>query len=32
VESMFSFFVKEKKIDLKEADEIFKLMEKLKKK
>jgi BlaI family penicillinase repressor len=32
VESMFSFFVKEKKIDLKEADEIFKLIEKLKKK
>lgn len=32
VESMFSFFVKEKKIDLKEADEIFKLLEKFKKK
>jgi predicted transcriptional regulator len=32
VESMFSFFVKENKIDLKEADEIFKLLEKLKKK
>ena len=32
VESMFSFFVQEKKIDLKEADEIFKLIEKLKKK
>jgi BlaI family penicillinase repressor len=32
VESMFSFFVKEKKIDLKEADEIFRLIEKLKKK
>jgi len=32
VESMFSFFVKEEKIDLKEADEIMKLMEKLKKK
>ncbi|MXV51610.1 BlaI/MecI/CopY family transcriptional regulator [Pedobacter sp. HMF7647] len=32
VESMFSFFVNEKKIDLKEADEILKLIEKLKKK
>lgn len=32
VESMFSFFVREKKIDLKEADEIFKLLEKFKKK
>lgn len=32
VESMFSFFVKEEKIDLKEADEIMKLMEKLKNK
>lgn len=32
VESMFSFFVKEEKIDLKEADEILKLMEKLKRK
>ncbi|NEU10397.1 BlaI/MecI/CopY family transcriptional regulator [Flavihumibacter sp. R14] len=32
VESMFSFFVKEEKIDLKEADEIMKLMEKLKRK
>ena len=32
VERMFSFFVKEEKIDLKEADEIMKLMEKLKKK
>jgi BlaI family transcriptional regulator, penicillinase repressor len=32
VESMFSFFVKEEKIDLKEADEIMKLIEKLKKK
>jgi BlaI family transcriptional regulator, penicillinase repressor len=31
VESMFSFFVKEKKIDLKEADEILKLLGKLKK-
>ncbi len=30
VESMFSFFVKEKKIDLDEADEILKLIEKLK--
>ncbi|HXI01029.1 MAG TPA: BlaI/MecI/CopY family transcriptional regulator [Sphingobacteriaceae bacterium] len=32
VENMFSFFVKEKKLDLKEADEIMKLIEKLKKK
>lgn len=32
VESMFSFFVKEKKIDLKEADEILKLIEKFKNK
>ena len=32
VESMFSFFLKEEKIDLKEADEIMKLIEKLKKK
>ncbi|MXV14421.1 BlaI/MecI/CopY family transcriptional regulator [Hufsiella ginkgonis] len=32
VESMFSFFVKEKKIDLQEADEILKLIEKLKNK
>lgn len=32
VESMFSFFVKEKKIDLQEADEIMKLIEKLKNK
>lgn len=32
VEDMFSFFVKEKKIDLKEADEILKLIEKLKNK
>ena len=32
VESMFSFFIKEEKIDLKEADEIMKLMEKLKNK
>ncbi len=30
VESMFSFFVKEKRIDLQEADEILKLIEKLK--
>lgn len=30
VENMFSFFVKEKKIDLHEADEIMKLIEKLK--
>jgi BlaI family penicillinase repressor len=29
---MFSFFVKEKKLDLKEADEIMKLIEKLKNK
>lgn len=32
VESMFSFFVKEKKIDVKEADEILKLIEQFKKK
>ena len=32
VESMFSFFVKKEKIDLKEADEILKLIEKLKNK
>lgn len=32
VENMFSFFVKEKKLNLKEADEILKLIEKLKKK
>ena len=31
VENMFSFFVREKKLDLKEADEILKLIEKLKK-
>lgn len=30
VESMFSFFVKKQKIDLKEADEILKLIKKLK--
>ena len=30
VERMFSFFVKKEKIDLKEADEIMKLIEKLK--
>ena len=30
VESMFSFFVKKQKIDLAEADEIMKLIEKLK--
>jgi BlaI family penicillinase repressor len=30
VESMFSFFVKKQKIDIKEADEILKLIEKLK--
>jgi hypothetical protein len=29
---MFSFFVKEKKLNLKEADEILKLIEKLKNK
>lgn len=32
VENMFSFFVKEKKLNLKEADEIMKLIEKLKNK
>jgi len=32
VQSMFSFFVKKEKIDLKEADEILKLIEKLKNK
>ncbi|MEO5909695.1 MAG: BlaI/MecI/CopY family transcriptional regulator [Pelobium sp.] len=32
VESMFSFFVKKEKIDLAEADEIMKLIEKLKNK
>lgn len=31
VENMFSFFVKEKKIDLKEADEILKLIKNIKK-
>lgn len=30
VEDMFSFFVKKEKIDLQEADEILKLIEKLK--
>jgi predicted transcriptional regulator len=30
VENMFSFFVKEKKLNLKEADEILKLIDKLK--
>ncbi|MCJ8210469.1 BlaI/MecI/CopY family transcriptional regulator [Mucilaginibacter sp. RS28] len=30
VKSMFSFFVKKEKIDMKEADEIMKLIEKLK--
>ena len=30
VESMFSFFVKKQKIDLAEADEILKMIEKLK--
>jgi len=32
VERMFSFFVEKEKIDLKEADEIMKLIEKLKNK
>ncbi len=32
VERMFSFFVEKEKIDLKEADEILKLIEKLKQK
>ena len=32
VENMFSFFVREKKLDLKEVDEILKLIEKLKNK
>lgn len=32
VENMFSFFVKEKKLNLQEADEIMKLIEKLKNK
>src|SRR6476469_6531784 len=32
VESMFSFFVKKEKIDLAEADEIMRLIEKLKNK
>jgi len=32
VKRMFSYFVKEEKIDLKEADEIMKLIEKLKNK
>ena len=32
VESMLSFFIRKEKIDLKEADEIFKLIENLKKK
>jgi BlaI family penicillinase repressor len=31
VEKMFSFFIKREKVDLKEADEILKLIEKLKK-
>ncbi|MDZ7935879.1 MAG: BlaI/MecI/CopY family transcriptional regulator [Emticicia sp.] len=31
VEEMFSFFVREKKIDIKEADEILKLIEQMKK-
>jgi hypothetical protein len=32
VKRMFSYFVKKEKIDLKEADEIMKLIEKLKEK
>ena len=32
VEKMFSFFLKQEKVDLKEADEILKLIEDLKKK
>ncbi|QQL49658.1 BlaI/MecI/CopY family transcriptional regulator [Mucilaginibacter ginkgonis] len=32
VQSMFSFFVKKEKIDMKEADEILKLIEELKQK
>ncbi len=32
IERMFSFFVEKEKIDLKEADEILKLIEKLKQK
>jgi predicted transcriptional regulator len=32
VEKMFSFFIREKKVDLKEADEILKLINKLKNK
>lgn len=32
VESMFSFFVKKEKLDLKDADEIIKLIENMKKK
>ncbi|MGY4386395.1 BlaI family penicillinase repressor [Pedobacter sp. UYP24] len=31
VEKMFSFFIKQEKVDLKEADEILKLIENLKK-
>jgi BlaI family penicillinase repressor len=31
VEKMFSFFIKQEKVDLKEADQILKLIEKLKK-
>jgi BlaI family penicillinase repressor len=31
VEKMFSFFIKREKVDLKEADQILKLIEKLKK-
>ena len=31
VEEMFSFFVREKKIDVKEADEILKMIDKMKK-
>ena len=32
LDSMFSFFVKNEKIDLNEADEILKMIEKLKNK
>jgi hypothetical protein len=31
VEEMFSFFVREKKIDMKEADEILRMIEQMKK-
>ena len=32
VEEVFSFFVRKKKIDIKEADEILKMIEQMKKK